>query len=197
VAGNFGNRTINTNQIARIYFGAPGTSYNAGNFGYGNQDPYYNNGAVYGNYGADGNYGTYNNNYPAYGTYNDGYGNYGTPANTRTITIPGSRTWTNTGVDVRRGDVIHFRASGNMTLSTNQSDVATPAGSTSGRMAGNSPLPGVTGGMLIGRVGNGLPFAVGAEADVTMPANGRLFLGVNDDDVRDNVGSFVVEIWNR
>ncbi|HTL02221.1 MAG TPA: hypothetical protein VL243_08340, partial [Vicinamibacterales bacterium] len=90
-----------------------------------------------------------------------------------------------------------FRASGNVTLSQNGDDYGTPAGANSGRMAGNSPLPGVTGGLLIGRVGNGRPFAIGAESDVTMPANGRLYFGVNDDDVRDNVGDFVVEMFPR
>jgi len=50
---------------------------------------------------------------------------------------------------------------------------------------------------LIGRVGNGQPFAIGAETDVTMPASGRLYLGVNDDYVRDNTGDFIVEMWNR
>ena len=30
-----------------------------------------------------------------------------------------------------------------------------------------------------------------------MPANGRLFLGVNDDDVRDNSGNFVVQMVPR
>jgi hypothetical protein len=28
-----------------------------------------------------------------------------------------------------------------------------------------------------------------------MPANGRLFLGVNDDHAGDNSGNFVVRIW--
>jgi hypothetical protein len=64
-------------------------------------------------------------------------------------------------------------------------------------MAGNSPLRGVTGGILIGRVGNSQPFVIGAESDVTMPASGRLYFGVNDDDVRDNTGSFVIEMYPR
>jgi hypothetical protein len=63
---------------------------------------------------------------------------YGT---VRTVTVPTNQTWTNSGIDVRRGDVIHFRASGNVTLSQNGDDYGTPAGANSGRMAGNSPLP--------------------------------------------------------
>jgi len=176
VAGPAGDRTIPLNQVARVYFGNDTTA--------SNYDPYSNR-----------NPNVYGNNLPQYGQY-DPYAvpSYGT---VRTVTVPTNQTWTNSGIDVRRGDVIHFRASGNVTLSQNGDDYGTPAGANSGRMAGNSPLPGVTGGLLIGRVGNGRPFAIGAESDVTMPANGRLYFGVNDDDVRDNVGDFVVEMFPR
>ena len=184
VSGQFGERTIPLNQVARIYFGA---TNNANGY-----DPYGNrSGRVNGNntpYGRNAPYGQYGNTNP--------YGQQ-VNANNRTLTIPSNQAWTNTGVDVRRGEVIHFRARGNVSLSQGDSDNATPAGATSGRTAGNSPLPGVTGGMLIGRVGNGQPFAIGAETDVTMPANGRLSLGINDDYVGDNTGNFVVDISPR
>jgi hypothetical protein len=183
VSGQSGEQTIPLNQVARVYFGANSTAYNSG---YGNNqgyDPYYNqNPNVYGNYGNTGQYGQYGQ--PSYGT-------------ARTVTIPTNQAWSNSGIDVRRGEVIHFRASGNVALSQNQGDYGTPAGANDGRMAGNSPMPGVTGGLLIGRVGNSQPFAIGAESDVTMPANGRLYLGVNDDFVGDNSGSFVVEMFPR
>jgi hypothetical protein len=90
--------------------------------------------------------------------------------------------------------VVHFQASGRVSLSHNPGDVGGPAGADTGRLAGNSPMPGVTGGMLIGRVNNGPPFAIGAQSDITMPAGGRLFLGVNDDYVQDNSGNFVVNV---
>jgi len=172
-----GDRSIPLNQVARVYFG---NSTAASNY-----DPYYanSNPNVYGNY--DPRYDPYaQSGVPAYGT-------------SRTVTVPTNQAWTNSGVDVRRGDVIHFRASGNVALSQNPGDFGTPAGANDGRMAGNSPLRGVTGGLLIGRVGNGQPFAIGAESDITIPANGRLYLGVNDDDVRDNSGNFIVEMYPR
>jgi hypothetical protein len=51
-------------------------------------------------------------------------------------------------------------------------------------------------GGLIGRVGNGRPFAIGStRAPITMPNGGRLFLAVNDDDIRDNSGGFDVQIY--
>ena len=47
---------------------------------------------------------------------------------------------------------------------------------------------------MIGRIGNGQPFAIGNQTSIVMPAAGQLFLGVNDDGVDDNVGEFRVEI---
>ena len=171
-----GDRTIPLNEIARVYL-----SNNSGRNDAYNNDPYYgSNNQVYGQYGNRDPY----YNQPAYGS-------------ARTVTVPTNRTWSNSGIDVRRGDVIHFRASGNVQLSQNPGDYGTPAGANDGRMAGNSPLPGVTGGILIGRVGNSAPFVIGAETDVTMPASGRLYLGVNDDYVGDNSGNFTVEMFPR
>ena len=51
-------------------------------------------------------------------------------------------------------------------------------------------------GGLIARVGNGAPFAIGSTGSpVTMPAGGRLVLGVNDDDYRDNPGGYDVNLY--
>jgi hypothetical protein len=48
-------------------------------------------------------------------------------------------------------------------------------------------------GALIARVGNGTPFVVGANTDpITMPAAGVLFLGVNDDHLANNTGTYIV-----
>ena len=42
---------------------------------------------------------------------------------------------------------------------------------------------------------NGAPFPIGTSPQlVTMPANGRLYLGVNDDEFGDNSGAFAVTI---
>ena len=53
------------------------------------------------------------------------------------------------------------------------------------------PLRNASVGTLIGRVGNSAPFVIGAATiPIPMPAEGRLYLGVNDDDYRDNSGTF-------
>jgi hypothetical protein len=57
------------------------------------------------------------------------------------------------------------------------------------------PLRSAPGASLIGRIGNGAPFAIGWNPNpIRMPASGRLYLGINDDQVGDNTGEFNVSI---
>ena len=111
------------------------------------------------------------------------------------ITVSPKQAWTATGLTVRKGEVLSINATGEVQLSTDANDVATPFGSKSGRKATNAPLPNVPAGALIGRIGaNGQPFGVGSGVNVPMPAAGQLFLGVNDDGFEDNQGEFRVDI---
>jgi hypothetical protein len=110
------------------------------------------------------------------------------------IAVPANQAWTPTGITVRKGDVLTIRATGEARLSTDGQDIADATGSRSQRSAPNAPLPGNLAGTLIARVGNGAPFPIGNDTTVTMPANGQLFLGINDDNVADNSGGFRAEI---
>ena len=111
------------------------------------------------------------------------------------IAVNGNQAWTPTGMTVRRGEVLNFNTTGEIRLSGDASDMASPAGSRSGRYAPNAPLPKNFAGALIARVGNnGEPFPIGNDTRVTMPADGQLFLGINDDAVGDNGGGFRVQI---
>jgi len=111
------------------------------------------------------------------------------------ISVSPRQAWTATGITVRKGETIRFNATGEIQLSGDSNDVATPFGSKSGRKASNSPLPNVLAGALIGRIGaNGQPFAIGSGVSVPMPEAGQLFLGVNDDGFDDNRGEFRVEM---
>jgi hypothetical protein len=97
---------------------------------------------------------------------------------------------------VSRGQAVRFEPSGEIRLSTNGDDVATAAGAKSFRFAQGAPIPTIPAGALIGRVGNGQPFSIGDTTQpFRMPADGRLFLGINDDHVPDNSGNLVVKVW--
>jgi hypothetical protein len=106
------------------------------------------------------------------------------------IRVPASGGWVNTGMRVRRGELISFQTSGEVQLSENSSDRARAAGTP--RNAPGSPMPGAYAGALIGRVGNSQAFAIGDQAAVPMPFDGILYLAVNDDQRADNAGAFSV-----
>ncbi len=110
------------------------------------------------------------------------------------IAVSGRQQWTPTGIYVQRGQVVTFRTSGEVQLSGDANDMATPDGAKAQRYASRAPLPRTLAGALIGRVGNGRPFGIGTQTSVTMPASGQLFLGINDDSLTDNQGEFRVEI---
>ena len=109
------------------------------------------------------------------------------------VRVPATAAWVSTGLNVRKGDWVTFNTTGEVQLSDNSSDRARPAGSS--RVARLAPLPNVSAGALIGRIGmNGQPFGIGDQASVPMPANGVLYLSVNDDERADNAGEFIVVV---
>jgi hypothetical protein len=118
------------------------------------------------------------------------------PPDARSVVVPSNVQWTNTGLNVSRGQYLRFEPSGEIRLSTNGDDVARAAGALSFRHADKATIPSIPVGALIGRVGNGQPFSIGDTNNAfDMPDSGRLYLGVNDDHVPDNSGNFVVKIW--
>lgn len=117
------------------------------------------------------------------------------PVPTGAVRVPGNQAWVPTGITVRRGDLVSFSTTGRVQLSEDAGDVAHSAGSLRQRTAPGSPLAQNFAGALIARVGNSAPFPIGDNtAPITMPAAGVLYLGVNDDEVGDNRGEFVVTI---
>lgn len=113
---------------------------------------------------------------------------------TQTVTVNSQQRWTDTGITVRAGDVITFRASGQIQMSDNASDTASPAGALSGRTAPDAPVLGAKAGGLLAMIGGNSPMFVGDRTSVTAPVSGRLYLGVNDDHLPDNRGSFTVAV---
>jgi hypothetical protein len=109
------------------------------------------------------------------------------------ITVQANQPWTTTGITVRKGQRLNFTTTGEIQLSDDANDIATADGAKSARYAANAPMKQVLAGALLGRIGpNGAPFAIGNQTSIVAPANGVLFLGVNDDGLGDNRGNFQV-----
>lgn len=110
--------------------------------------------------------------------------------------VDAREAWTPTNVFVRRGERISFQVSGQVRWGSDRTQVAGPEGADIQASARRDyPLPEWGVGALVGRVGNSRPFGIGTSSDpIVMPADGELYLGVNDDQRGDNGGSFTVRI---
>ncbi len=105
------------------------------------------------------------------------------------VTVDATHPWVDSGLAVRKGERLSFRATGTIHWGAHADQVAGPEGhdAKAGKLGA---------GGLIGRVGyNGKPFPIGGtRAPIAMPKSGKLFLGINDFIFSDNAGSFVVTI---
>jgi len=118
-----------------------------------------------------------------------------TPVPEGSVRVPANQQWTATNITVRRGDRVLFTPDGEIQLSGDAGDKASANGSLKGRTAPNAPMPGVLAGALIGRIGNGAPFAIGNQSTpLPMSADGPLWLGINDDGLDDNSGQLAVRV---
>src|SRR5262249_45472949 len=113
------------------------------------------------------------------------------PAGSSVVRVDARQAWTDTGIDVRRGDRISFNGRGDIMLAPGASsgDGGNPA------VRGLFPVRNAPGGALIGRIGDRDLFAIGADSQpITMAVDGRLMLGVNDNNFSDNSGVYTVTI---
>ncbi len=108
------------------------------------------------------------------------------------VRVMANQQWTSTGVSVKKGDLVSFQTTGQVSIGNNM--LAGPDGK--GDMHSASyPVAGMPGGGLIGKVGTSAPFPIGSNSQpIVMPANGTLMLGVNDNELSDNSGYFSVVI---
>lgn len=108
-----------------------------------------------------------------------------------------SPDWTDTGIDLKEGDTLRITASG--TIHYTSSKTCGPTGGERTWQDLLRPLPVNDAGRgaligLIGQTGVAQPFLTGAEAQFEVEKDGRLFLGVNDDNYQNNSGAFRVRI---
>jgi len=114
------------------------------------------------------------------------------------VTIAGDAPWIDTGMDVNAGDKLHITAKGTVDFS-DKTGVG-PAGAQRGWADTLRALSVSSAGRgaLVGQIGNdraATPFLVGVEGTITSPTNGRLYLGVNQDQFsKPTAGKFEVHI---
>ncbi len=128
------------------------------------------------------------------------------------IGVQADQHWVSTGFDVERGEVIHFKADGTISLQKgNPKACCDPDGYNLRTM--QQPIADKNIGSLIGRIvllisieedeetGEEIrneiikEFYIGTETEIAMPLRGELQLGVNELVVEDNEGSFQVRMY--
>jgi hypothetical protein len=111
------------------------------------------------------------------------------------IRVDANQPWTDTSMQVRSGEFLRFDVTRAIRIDNSGDTVTADGVAGGGARPRGLPVPMMPRGGLIGRVGSGQPFAIGtAPQAIRMPANGRLWLGINELDVDDNSGWFRVEI---
>lgn len=113
----------------------------------------------------------------------------------RSVSVDSWTAWSDTGVDVRPGQTIFFSASGRVRWGPGRQDG--PAGEHNSPRNDGRPIPGRPAAALIGRLGdsNDYFFIGDDQGPIRMRSGGRLYLGINDDYLRDNTGSFRVTVY--
>lgn len=120
------------------------------------------------------------------------------------VQVLGAQPWTDTGVDVRVGDVFIINATGGIQFSVGAA-LRSPNGDSvdcrhldADIARWTFPNPDVPCHSLIGRIGSsGAIFEVGSSGRFRFPVSGRLFLGVNDNFFPDNSGSWTAKILSE
>jgi hypothetical protein len=119
----------------------------------------------------------------------------------RDVSVPGNSRGVDAGIDVRSGDQITFTARGTIVAGQRAGTVGPEGGRSTGfgSIIGTRPVPSAGVGALIGYIRTvdgqtSQPFFIGSSLTWTAPADGRLFLLVNDDNYNDNSGAFTVHI---
>ena len=113
----------------------------------------------------------------------------------RSVVVNGSEAWRDTGVTVRAGQSVFFEASGRIKWGPGRQDG--PDGERGSPRNENRPMPNRPAAALIGRVGESNDyFFIGEDTDaIRVRDSGRLYLGINDDFLQDNTGTFRVTVY--
>ncbi len=117
------------------------------------------------------------------------------------ISVYSGKPWTKTGIRLNEGDEVTVTATGRVhpcwTMACGNPRHERwlgPYGSTDHPILSRNGIPHMA---LMGRIGEWSPFFIGPELSFEALVDGDLYLGVNDDDFRGNVGAFDVTIRRR
>jgi hypothetical protein len=120
------------------------------------------------------------------------------------VTVSVTQPFTDTGLDVQQGATITIHAGGQVQYRSRHVRKADPDGVPWGKacrdiasQASSAPFPapGLSCWSLVGKIGaDGKPFEVGKSATFLARTNGKLLLGINDNYLPDNSGSWVVAV---
>ena len=109
------------------------------------------------------------------------------------VMVSAAQAWIDSGIDVRSGQTVYFEAQGRVRWGRDRQDG--PAGERNSPSNPNRPLGNRNAAALIGKIGNDMFFIGDETGPVRMRTGGRLYLGVNDDVLTDNSGSFRVVVY--
>src|SRR5688500_18704067 len=113
----------------------------------------------------------------------------------REVNVPARTQWTDTGVNVRNGQTIYLEASGRVRWGSSRQDG--PEGENDSPRNPSRPIPARPAAARIGGVGDGAPFCVGNDSEgIRVRGSGTLVLGINDETLDDNSGSFRVTVYH-
>jgi hypothetical protein len=111
----------------------------------------------------------------------------------RQANVSATVDWTDTGIQVRAGQTLYFQASGQVRWGRDRRDG--PEGENNSPFNQARPLPNRAGAALIGRVGGDIFFIGAGQGPIRVRNSGRLELGINDEYLQDNSGSFRVTVF--
>ena len=116
----------------------------------------------------------------------------------KTYILPGSTSWLDTGIDLIMGQRLDIRAEGEVVWKKEGYNWCGPDGNAPYTRWGIRPVPGSGVGAIIGKIGESPDYTFFIGHCLTMEActEGRLFIGINDDNTSDNAGYFNVWIHN-
>ena len=100
-----------------------------------------------------------------------------------------------TGIDLLNGEVLAIRAEGEVVWKKDGYNWCDPTGNTPYTRWGKRPVLGSGVGALIGKIGSSsdYTFFIGTSLTMEACAEGRLYIGINDDNTSDNAGFF--DVW--